>query len=577
MVSIKKLPVLLVSLMMLSCVSKYHDGTQMIPVRDGIKLSTLILFPKMIQKKYPVILIRTPYKKENAVPKYSYFLENGYVLAIQDVRGRFDSEGIFEPMVQESKDGYDAVEWIASQSWCNGNIGMIGQSYDGWAAYCAAVEQPPHLKTIIPNCAPVDLFCDFPYRFGVFMPGILSWCDIIESNATADPTGQKMQMIGNKDWVQLLNHIPVSDLDSIIFSKKLDYYQKWIRHNTKDNYWKQACSLEKLHKIKIPVFIQSGWFDTQLINSKLSYNELVRTGNQKLKLIIGPWGHTDKESLYNDGEYLGEAADDIHLYREYVRWFNYWLKNENNGIMEDPRVQLYARRSNRWHHDNSYPFNNTINLKMYLSSAAKADLKSNGGEITVDPDELHEGADSYSYNPADVLVYTKEIKNKPEILKELFTERDDYLFYKSSPFNKTTTILGSISARIFASSTAPDTDWFAILMLLDNNDNFIDGITFGVLRAKFRNSFENPELLEHNKVYEFNLDMNHNGIAINPGEKLGLIITSSSGYPGIGKNLNTGMNNQTQTNYKIAEQRIYHTKQYLSYISIPIINDSIDN
>ena len=341
---------LLILLLILTCSVTNHDDTVMIPMRDGTKLSTLLIFPALKQKQYPAILIRTPYKKENAVPKYRYLVENNYVLAIQDARGRFDSEGEFEPLVKEGKDGYDAVEWIASQRWCDGNIGMIGQSYDGWASYCAAVEQPPHLKTIIANCAPVDLFMDFPYRYGVFIPAVLSWCDIIESNATADITGHQMQLIGNKDWVSLLNYLPVSELDYKIFSRKLDYYQKWIQHNRKDSYWNQSCSLEKLSNIKIPVFIQSGWFDTQLIDSKLAYNELLKSENKNVKLTIGPWGHTDKESRYYNGEFMGEAADEINLYREYVRWFDYWLKDENNKIMKEPLVQIYAMRSNRWYY-----------------------------------------------------------------------------------------------------------------------------------------------------------------------------------------------------------------------------------
>ena len=564
---------LLISFLILSCSSLNHDNTIMIPMRDGTKLSTLLIFPESNHKHYPVILIRTPYKKEMAVEKYRYFLENNYILAIQDVCGRFGSEGVFEPFVKEGKDGFDAIEWIASQAWCNGNIGMIGQSYDGWVQYCAAVEQPPHLKTIIPNCAPVDLFCDFPYRYGVLIPGALAWCDIIVSNATADVSGQKMQAISNKDWVRLLDHLPVSELDSIIFLRELDYYQRWIQHNLKDDYWKQSCCLEKIYKIKIPVFIQSGWFDTQLLNSKLAYNELIKAGNQNVKMIIGPWGQMDRESLYYEGKYKGEAADDINLQYQYLRWFDYWLKHKNNGILEEPLVQLYAMKSNRWYNDNTYPLQNTSDKKIYLSSYDKADLIANGGKLIFNDNELHEGFDTYTYNPDNVLTYPREMEGKADYLQKMLIKRDDYLFYKSSSFNAATTIIGRISAKLFASTSAPDTDWFAILVLLDNHDNFLEGISFGVLRAKFRNSFEKPELMERNKIYEFYLDMNHYGIRIETGQKLGLIITSSSGYPGMGKNLNTGMNNQKESDYEIAEQRIYHTKKYNSYISISVLKD----
>ncbi|MGE4568760.1 MAG: CocE/NonD family hydrolase, partial [Bacteroidales bacterium] len=134
-----------------SCSSSALTGKKvMVPMRDNVRLSTLLLFPESNQPSYPVVLIRTPYQKERLAPHYQFLVENGYVVAIQDVRGRFGSRGVFEPFVKEGPDGYDAIEWIASQPWCNGNIGMIGASYDGWAQYCAAVEKPPHLKTIIP-------------------------------------------------------------------------------------------------------------------------------------------------------------------------------------------------------------------------------------------------------------------------------------------------------------------------------------------------------------------------------------------------------------------------------------------
>jgi putative CocE/NonD family hydrolase len=574
MMMIRKTLVLLITCSIThSCSTQIHDGVTMVPMRDGIELSTLLVFPKVKQEKYPVILIRTPYKKELGVEKYSYLLENGYTLALQDIRGRFGSEGIYEPFIKDGEDGYDTIEWIASQSWCDGNVGMIGLSYDGWLAYCAATEKPPHLKTIIVNCSPVDPFYDFPYRYGVFIPASLSLFEIIESEATADPSGKKIQEINSKDWLKLLDHQPVSELDTKILSRKLDYYQKWIQHNSRDDYWKQTCSLEKLKEIRIPVFIQSGWLDTQLRNSKLAYNELIRTGNPKVKIIIGPWSHSDMASKYSEGKFLGEAADDINLQFQYIRWFDYWLKNKNNGIINEPMVQLYSMKSNRWYSDNTYPLKNTTDKILYLNSTKKADLIINGGELTFNTDKIGENADKYIYDPSDVLVYSKDMQGRYDIFQKKLSKRDDYLFYKSESFNEKTTILGQISARIYASSSALDTDWYAILLLLDNKANFLEGLTFGLLRAKFRNSFEKPELLERDKIYQFDLDMNHYGITIEKGQKLGLIITSSSGYPGIAKNLNTGKNSQTETDFEIASQKIYHTRDYKSYISIPILND----
>jgi putative CocE/NonD family hydrolase len=508
---------------------------------------------------------------------YNYLLENGYVLAIQDVRGRFGSEGKFIPFMNEGKDGYDAIEWIARQHWSDGNIGMIGASYNGWVQYCAAVERPLHLKTIIPNCAVADLFCETPYRYGVFVPGMLSWSKIIEEEATADLSGKKIREISDEPWGKLLDQLPVSQLDMKVLSKKLDYYQEWVQHDSDDSYWKQACSLEKMKEINIPVFIQTGWFDTQLLGGKLAYNELIKSGNKNVKLIIGPWGHTDKESKYYKGKLIGEAGDDINLQEQYVRWFNYWLKGIKNDIMDEPKVQLYALNSDKWYSDNKYPLKNTSAEKFFLSANNGANLKENGALI-LDLNELNPGIDKYLYNPQNVPIYNqKETENSisivPGYIQEILANRDDYLFYKSKSIEKPTTLLGQLSAKIYASSSALDTDWFLLLMVLDNNDNFIDKIGFGMLRAKFRNSLEKPELLQKDKIYQFEIDLNQCGITIEKGQKIGLIITSSFLYPFFAKNLNTGKNSQIETDYKIAEQKIYHTKEYSSYISLPILND----
>jgi uncharacterized protein len=558
---------------LLSCSPSGNDRVIMIPMRDGINLSTKLIFPKSAIKKYPVIFIRTPYKKERLSEYYNYLVQNGYVLAIQDVRGRFNSEGTFEPFINESKDGYDAIEWIAAQEWCDGNIGMIGTSYDGWVQYCAAIEKPPHLKTIIPNCSPIDLFYDAPYRNGIFTAYLLPWVMGIEENATADLTGKKMQEIYSKNWEELLNYLPLSELDKRIFSKRIDYYQKWIQHDSRDYYWKQACSLEKLKEIKIPVFIQSGWFDSQLLHSKLVYNELKKSGNKNIKMIIGPWGHGDRESKYYNGIFIGERAADINLQTQYIRWFDHWLKNKENGIIQEPMVNLYSLNSDKWYNDNTYPLKITSYKKIFLSSSGEANLNGNNGKLTFDGNKIKPGFDRYSYDPNNVILYKNEMNRNTGILKKLITGRSDHLFYKSEPFDKPTTILGPIYGRIYASSSAFDTDWFVILVILDNNNNFIENISYGMLRARFRNSFDKPELLEKNNIYPFEIDLNHFGITLEKGQKIGVIITSSFLYPYYTRNLNTGKNNQTETDYIVAEQKIFHTKEYPSYISLPILEN----
>lgn len=563
--------ILLSLLVISSCTAADHDRMVMIPMRDGTKLSTIFVFPKTEQAKYPVVLVRSPYEKEIYRDYYHYLVDNGYVLALQDVRGRFGSEGKFEPFVNEGKDGYDAVEWIARQTWCHGNIGMIGSSYNGRVQYCAAVEKPPHLKTIIPSCSPVDLFRDTFYRNGVFVPYFLWWSKIIEEEKIRPLTEEMIRDISDEPWDKLLNHLPVSELDRRVLSERPEYYQEWVRNDSDDGYWKKSSCLQNLKDIEIPVFIQTGWLDTQLLGSKLAYNELSKSGNKNVKLIIGPWGHTDRESKYYRGKFLGNAAVNINLQEEYVRRFDYWLKGIKNGIMDEPMVQLYATISNKWYEGNTYPLKITTADRMYLSSAGEANLKTHGGSLIFSRKRIRTGFDKYSYDPGRVFVYNLDMMGKADSIKDVLNERNDYLFYERKPFSKETTLLGQLSATIFASGSALDTDWFLVLVSLDGNDNFTDIISFGMLRAKFRNSLSRPELLRKNKIYRLNIDLNQCGIALKKGEKVGLIITSSFGFPYFDRNLNTEKN-QTGAAYKFAHQKIYHTIGYRSYITVPILN-----
>lgn len=551
-----------------------HDRTVKVPMRDGIRLSTRLIFPKTGKKKYPAILVRTPYKKENKAGHYHYLVENGYVLVLQDVRGQFGSEGKFEPFVNENKDGYDAVEWIASQSWSDGNVGMIGTSYDGWVQYCAAVEQPPHLKTIIPNCAVVDLFYDVPYRYGIFTTYSLLWSTIIEENATADITGQKVQQIYDRDWEHLLLHQPVSELDAVVLGKRLDYYKDWVMHDTKDAYWKRGCYLEQLQDIKIPVFIQTGWFDSQLLHGKLAYDGLTETGNQNVKLVIGPWGHIDQESKFHNGEFIGEAADDIHLQTEYVRWFDHWLKGTETGTMDEPKVQLYARGTDQWYGGNTYPLEVTTRKKLYLNAENGAS-GAVPGKLDSDSLSIKSGYDQYRYDPGDLPEYQKGTKDKPGLFHDALAGREDYLLYKSPPLEKEVTLLGPMEATIFASSSAVDTDWFLTLVAMDENDRFTNYLSIGMLRARFRNSMEMPELLQKDQVYQFEISLSHCSFTLKKGQKIGLVISSSMMYPYFAKNLNTGKNNQTDTGYQVANQKIFHTAQYRSYISLSLMEREV--
>ena len=271
-----------------------------------------------------------------------YYARRGYAVAVQDVRGRFGSPGEWEPFVHEPDDGYDAVEWLAARPWSTGKVGMIGGSYVGWVQWWAASRKPPHLATIIPNVSPPDPFYNFPYDHGVFfLWGAIWWADVLATDATADLSGAALEKTLDREYGQLLRPLPVVERDKAVLGKENPVWRKWIDHPTDDDYWAKVRFLDKLAGVKIPVFHQSGWFDGDGIGSKLNYLAMAKHGQPYQKLVLGPWGHTDKATRSHGGRDFGpEAAPDLP--RAYLRWFDKWLKGIDNGIDKEPLVSLFV-------------------------------------------------------------------------------------------------------------------------------------------------------------------------------------------------------------------------------------------
>ncbi len=564
--------------------------TVKIPMRDGVNLATELYFPKAEDSKFPVILVRTPYKKEMSELTGNYYARRGYIVAIQDCRGRFASEGTWEPFIYEPKDGYDTIEWLGTQEWSTGKVGMIGGSYVGWVQLWAASENPPHLTTIIPNVAPPDPFYNIPYEYGsFFILGAIWWAEILEKEATGDLSGKTMAQISERKYEKILQSLPVIDLDEKILGKKNPYWRKWIKHNTNDEYWQQANFIEKLKGLDIPVFLQSGWFDGDGIGSKLNYMALKKAKNKYIKLILGPWGHTDQSSSRIGGFDFGkEAAPDLQVL--YLRWFDCWLKGIDNKILEEPLVQYFVMFSNKWMKGDTYPVPETKFTKFYLNSAEGANTSKGDGLLTTELPGKDREYDQYLYDPGDPTPWPEYYYKSEEEIKEhkektidveaykkrgeafhnkVTDARKDILVYQTEPLEEPVNIAGPVSAVLYASTSARDTDWFITLMDVDE-DNKIFHLVRGTIRARFRNSMEKPEFLEENKVYRYEIDMWQTGITFQKGHRIRVELSSAM-FPMFSRNLNTGGHNEMETEYKKATQKIYHSKEYASHILLPLV------
>jgi putative CocE/NonD family hydrolase len=561
------------------------DAGHQIAMRDGVRLSTDIYTPRN-EGKFPVILIRTPYKKEMVELQARSYARRGYAVAVQDCRGRFGSEGVWEPFINEPKDGYDTIEWLAAQPWSSGKVGMIGGSYVGWVQWWAASQHPPHLVTIIPNVSPPDPFYNIPYEHGAFfILGAMWWADVLESNATGDLSGAAMGKIGDKKYGKLLNTLPVIDLDKTVLGKENPYWRHWIAHPVDDDWWEQADFLAKLRDVNLPVFHQSGWFDGDGIGTKLNYQQMKEFGHANQKLTIGPWGHTDTSARkFGEHDFGPQAV--IDLQRDYLRWFDHWLKGVDNGITREPLVSIYVMGANQWLHGASYPLPATKFTRLYFTSAGKANTSKGDGSLTFDEPPDGAPADKYVYDPGDptpdpdFFEWTEEQdkqvraaedkKKEAEAHHEQVTaSRPDILVYQTPTLTEPLTFAGPLSTVLYASSTAIDTDWFVSLVEIEK-----DGKTFslasGKLRARFRNGVKNAELLKPGEIYEYKLDLWHTGITVPAGCKLRVEVASAS-FPAFSRNLNTGGHNETETKFVSATQAIYHDKQHPSHVLLPVI------
>ncbi len=567
--------------------------TVMMPMRDGVKLATDLYFPRTgnAADRFPVILIRTPYKKDMAELTGNDYARRGYVAAIQDCRGRFSSEGTWAPMIHEGKDGYDTIEWLGTRDWSSGKVGMIGGSYVGWVQLWAAVEKPPHLATIIPNVAPPDPMYNMPYEYGAFFTlGAIWWAEILESNATGDITGRTLAEINQRKYETILRSLPVVDLDLKILGRKNAYWRDWIAHPTDDAYWKPVDFMEKLKTLEIPVFLQSGWFDGDGIGTKLNYAALRGSKSPAVKVVIGPWGHTDTSvSRVGDHDFGPAAAPDLQAM--YLRWFDRWLKGVDNKIDSEPLAQYFVMFSNTWVKGPVYPVPETRFTKYYLESDRGANTSRGDGLLALEPPAGGRESDAYVYDPGDPTPWpeyyfksdeeAEREKGKPvdtaaeEARARAFhasvtEKRNDILVFQTPPLEAPVSVAGPISAELYASTSAPDTDWYMTLMDVDEKGQIFH-LAHGVARARYRSSLERPELLKGGEVVKYALDLWQTGITFQKGHRIRVEVASAM-FPLFSRNLNTGGRNETETKFRTADQRIFHSARYPSHVLLPVVD-----
>lgn len=532
-----------------------------VPMRDGVLLSTNIYRPDM-PGRYPVLLMRSPYGnggKGNQSAAYS--VRRGYVVVLQDTRGRYESEGVFDAMQPEAQDGYDTQQWVGAQQWCNGKIGTFGGSYVGFTQWMPAPLQSSYLVTMFPVVTFSD-FHDVAYQNGAFR---LELFGLWSYEMTAPFNYNPDSLAKNSD--KILMSLPLIDQDKIP-GWKIPFLRDWLMHPEHDVYWDRTSVGDNYSKIKASVYAIGGWYDI-LLKGTID-NFLKMTGptikpeiSKKQKLMIGPWVHNTGQRKVGELDF-GEPAelDESPLM---IRWFDNQLKGIENGIDEEPPVKIFVMGENKWRFENEWPLARTVYQNYYFHSGGKANTLNGDGTLDINP-PADKNPDRYIYDPANPV---RTVGSMGPYDQQELEKRQDVLVYSTAPLKADIEVTGPVNAIVYASSSARNTDFTAKLV-----DVYPDGrairICEGIIRADHRNPALPPTNIEPGKVYKYNIDLWATSNVFKKGHKIRIEI-SSSNFPRFDRNLNTGNYFATETKWIKADQTVFHNEQYPSCIVLPVI------
>jgi len=577
-----------------------------IPMRDGVRLSTDIYFPEGGDAHRPVILIRTPYGKQGwrqgnpRAALTTMFATHGYIVAIQDKRGRFESQGRYTLAIDEDVDGYDTIQWLSKQAWSNGKIGTYGCSDSGDAQVWLAQSRPPALAAMIPQASGSAIGpAGERYRyFGAFNGGALqlaaaeewmissgskvfwgppSWLPPDKFREIADQFTTRPKAVIEPDALEpLLWTLPVVDMMKRVGMTFTDW-EDILRHDLADPWWAQFPYYKGSEKVDVPALFINSWGDFG-VNETLLEFKFFQDHSQSEKsrrnqfVIISPTTHCVSELASSPtvvgNRDLGDARKDF--WNLYLKWYAYWLKGETNAVTDMPHVQYYLMGRNEWRSAEAWPIPGTEFRRYYLHSGGAANSRYGDGTLMTKAPERNEPADTFVYDPASP-VPTGTGPGLPEGFfdQSAVEMRHDVLVYTSEPLMDPIEVTGPIMARIYAASSAKDTDFTAKLV-----DVYPDGRAFnlqdGILRARYREGFKKKVWMKAGQVYAIDVSMDATSNYFAAGHRIRLEV-SSSNFPRFDRNLNTGGNNFDETVWQVAHNSVHHSKQESSYVLLPIV------
>jgi putative CocE/NonD family hydrolase len=551
-----------------------------IRMRDGVTLFADVYRPAG-EGRYPVIVSRTPYSTERFPSAYEagvYFSQRGYVYVFQDIRGRHESEGRWEPFFDDEKDGYDTVEWAAKQPWSDGKVAMQGGSYLGQNQWRAAQAAPPSLVTIFPMVSSTSLYHDWITLNGGWRLSFnFGWGPVRqESRIMQNPGPHSLKGVNAIHYDQVQRHLPLNTMQQLV-GRRARFYDDWLAHPDYDSYWKPLNAEELFEKITIPVHTLGGWFDIFSQGTLRGYVGMSQKGGSERarrlsNIVIGPWGHgpSQKFGALDFGPAANVDANVVQL-----RWYDYFLKGIDNGLAAEPPVKLFVMGRNEWVYEREYPLARTQWKPLYFASAGGANGAEGDGRLSWDKPTGGAPADRFRYDPDDPVpsLGGNNCCGTPTPAGPMdqrpIEGRRDVLLYTSDVLQDEVEATGPVKVVLYAASDAVDTDFVAKLV-----DVHPDGSSYnmaeGILRARYRDGLSRPTPLEPGKVYRLEIDLVGTSVAFQKGHRIRVHVTSSH-FPQFDRNPNTGAVFGTTSQVKVAQQTVYHDSERPSHVLLPVI------
>jgi len=551
-----------------------------VPMRDGVRLSATVYKPHEQKTPVPAIFTLTPYISDSYFDRALYFAKNSYAFALVDVRGRGNSEGKFEPFLDDGRDGHDVVEWLAGQPWCDGNVTMWGGSHAGFNQWSTLKEFPAHLKTIVPAAA-AQPGVDFPFYKNIFATYEIQWLTF-----TSGVTGNAQLFGKNEFWIDkftefFTSHAPFKDLERIA-GNETSMFRKWIAHPIPDEYWESMTPTpEDYRRINVPILTITGHYDADQPGAMTYYRNHMKYGTPEAKnqhyLIIGPWDHPGTRTPKKEfgGLTVGEASV-LDLNSLHKQWYDWTMKKGEKPEFLKSRVAYYVPGAEVWKYADNLESIATGTLKLFLGSKdGQAGDAFNSGTLTTEGSS-GSAPDSYTYDPLDTrpaAVYQKDLS--PTFITDQTNPLNLFgngLVYHTGPFEAETELTGFAKLAVWIELDVPDTD-FAVEVCEIKADGTSIMLTQDLMRARYRNSLKKEELVRPGEVNRYEFDwFTFFSRQVAKNSRLRLTFTCPNSIY-LEKNYNAGgvVAEESGKDARTAHVKLYHDSAHPSCLEIPTV------